>query len=275
MTTCSSCGRDAIPSLAEHPLCPTCLLLLGLEAGHEHTTDRDIAARFRLIAPIGRGPDGTVYLAQPVRDPHRFVTLKLFEPPLDVGCFIRHVGELAARISACERTASLTIPQAGATSTSRAYVAARYVTGTPAATYFQVSARKTTDRLRMVAQLCRLVSDIHDSEIVHGAIKASNIIVAAGPQGATPILLDTGLRPALDTARLCSPGQLSARLAARRAIDRRGDIHALRRFVLNMLATARTCDELATASLTLERREYATAAELADHLDDIANRTTS
>jgi hypothetical protein len=68
---------------------------------------------------------------------------------------------------------------------------------------------------------------------------------------------------------------LSARLAARPAIDRCGDIRALRRFALNMVATNQPCDELVTAILALERREYATAAELAEHVDDIANRTTS
>jgi hypothetical protein len=72
---------------------------------------------------------------------------------------------------------------------------------------------------------------------------------------------------------------LSARLAARRAIDRHidrhGDIRALRRFALNMVATNQPCDELVTAILALERREYSTAAELAEHVDDIANRTTS
>ena len=274
MTACPSCGRDAAQSIAAEPLCPTCLLLLGLEAGHQDTADRDLAARFRLIAPIGRGPDATVYLAQPVRDPNRFVTLKLFEQPLDVGCFIRQVGELAAKIGACERTSSLTLPQAGATSTSRAFVSARYVTGIPAATFFRAKAGDTTARLRVTTELCRLVSDIHDADIVHGAIKASNIIVAAGIGGPTPVLLDTGLRPALDAAQIASPGRLSARLG-RVAVGRRSDIGALRRLVIELLTADRQLAELRTEILALGRREYATAAELADDTDDIASRTTS
>ena len=58
-------------------------------------------------------------------------------------------------------------------------------------------------------------------------------------------------------------------------MGRRSDIGALLRLVTDLLAADRKLAELRTDIVALGRREYATAAELADETDDIVSRTTS
>ena len=134
MKKCPSCGGVRILA-ADGDLCPACLLQLGLDAARNEPGHSHVAGRFRLVAPIGRGPRATVYLAQAGHAQRGFVTVKLFHERLDVDRFVAHVRELAARIGSSPRVASLTIPEAGPIDESHAFVVARYVPGMPASAY--------------------------------------------------------------------------------------------------------------------------------------------
>jgi serine/threonine protein kinase len=268
MKKCPSCGAISISS-ATGNLCPACLLRLGLETTGDESADREIAGRFRLLAPIGRGPHATVYLAQTGQAPRGFITVKLVHQPLDVDHFIAQVRELAARIMSCARVASLTFPEAGAIDDSHAFVVARYVPGMPADSYFRSESGQRADRLSVIAGLCRLVSDIHRSGIVHGAIKSSNVIVTSGPDGPAPVLLDAGLGPAIESSR---PGSTSIERDSRHMPDRRNDIASLRRLTADLFASHRALRGWQESIAALGEREYETASDLAEDAAALASR---
>ena len=269
MKTCPSCGRERILSSNGH-LCPACLLQLGLDAARNEPAHSQVAGRFRLVAPIGRGPRATVYLAQAGHAHRGFVTVKLFHERLDVDRFVAHVHELAARIGSSPRVASLTIPEAGPIDESHAFVVARYVPGMPASAYFRGEAGERADRLSVIANLCRLVSDMHRSGIVHGAIKSANVIVTGSPEGPAPVLLDAGLGQALESSRA---HRTSTGLEpAPRLSDRRSDIAALRRLAADLFASHRALKQWRESILALGEREYDTASDLAEDAAALASR---
>ena len=97
MKPCAHCGAE-ISGLREHGLCPACLLRLGLEPDLP-TPDVVIDGEtYRVLGPIGRGPNGTVYLGCGVRKPRRFVTVKVIEQPIDLEVFLPLMHELLDRL---------------------------------------------------------------------------------------------------------------------------------------------------------------------------------
>jgi serine/threonine protein kinase len=189
----------------------------------------------------------------------------VLDEKLDVPRFITRVRELAERISACTSVASLTIPEAGAIDESQAFVLARYVPGMPAAAYFHTEAAQRPDRLSVIAHLCRLVSDIHRSGIVHGAIKSSNVIVTRGAQGHTPVLLDAGLASAIESSR-------SGNTPTGHDPARHHDIAALRQLVAELFISHRALQDLQESIVALRNREYDTASDLAEDAAALASR---
>jgi len=72
------------------------------------------------------------------------------------------------------------------------------------------------------------VADLHEREIVHGSLRATNVIVLESANGPMPLLLDTGIVPAIEHGA-GGPGVTSE------ARDER-DLHALIGLVLGDLA---------------------------------------
>lgn len=272
MSTCSRCGADAGSGSKASALCPACLLRLGLEAA-DSAAGLDVTG-LRVIAPVGRGPDATVYLAQAMRGERRLVTVKLYNERVDAPRFVSRVRDLAFRIQACDAAASLTILDAGSLETSRVFVVARYVPGTSLDAYFRATARRRHDALSLVARVCGLVSRIHRAGIVHGGIKPSNVIVTPAPEGPEPMLLDAGLRSALEFSRragLLPDSQDPARPGA----DYRTDIAGLRALATDLFAYRPVADDAAELMETLARREFETASELAEEAAALASRASS
>ena len=270
MTVCASCGGEAVSSLADRSLCPACLLRLGLDTAD--SAYHDSLAQFRLIAPVGRGPHATVYLAEVPMGQPRFITVKLFHQPLDAPRFIAHVRELAARLQTSAVASSLTILDASSVNGSMVFVIARYVPGTSIDAYCRSSAGRHSGRMSLVARLCRLVSDMHHSNIVHGSIKASNVIVTPGKHGPVPVLLDAGLGLAMESARSTARTTWNSPPPAPSMPDRRDDLVALRRLVVDLLNR----DDLADARGSIQAlmtRSYESASELAADAAALADRT--
>ena len=151
---------------------------------------------FQLVAKIGAGGMGTIYLAE--RADGGFaqqVAVKIIATP------VSHAG--AARRFRAERQilASLRHPHivslmdGGVTPDDYAYLVMEYVDGVPIATYCTEHALNLTDRLQLFRDVCAAVHYAHRHGVVHRDLKPANILVA--PDGA-PKVLDFGVAKMLD-----------------------------------------------------------------------------
>ena len=187
---------------------------------------------YRLLAQLGQGGMGTVWLAERDRRPAaRKVALKL-----------PHVGwapGLAARL-ARERDilASLEHPNiarlydAGVDPLGRPYLALEYVDGTPIDRYCATHALPLRERLASAAAGRRAVAHAHTRLVVHRDLKPSNILVTAGGEVR---LLDFGIAKLLEATAATRPNSRTApaarysRLRQPGADSRRADRHRERR----------------------------------------------
>ena len=151
---------------------------------------------FRLVAKIGAGGMGTIYLAE--RADGGFaqrVAVKIIATP------VSHAG--AARRFRAERQilASLRHPHivslmdGGVTADGHAYLVMEYVDGVPIATYCAERALSLADRLRLFRNVCAAVHYAHRHGVVHRDLKPANILVTS--DGA-PKVLDFGVAKMLD-----------------------------------------------------------------------------
>lgn len=114
----------------------------------------------------------------------------------------------------------------GLMSDGRAYVCSDYAPGPPMDQYVATQAT-ARDAVKVLIALCGLIADLHGRGVVHGAIKAQNVIVVASPVGPVAAVLDAGVRPAIEAS-------LSPRVN-RRAAAGGDDLGALHRLASELL----------------------------------------
>ena len=151
---------------------------------------------YRLVAPIGEGGMGQVWLAVRADGLYeRRVALKLLRPGLgDVGLHARFTRErqILARLGHAHIARLL---DAGISQDGQPYLALDYVRGDPITDYAQKRQLDLRTRLQLFMQVCAAVSHAHANLVVHRDLKPSNILVNSAGE---VCLLDFGIAKLLD-----------------------------------------------------------------------------
>jgi non-specific serine/threonine protein kinase/serine/threonine-protein kinase len=146
---------------------------------------------YALLAELGHGGMGTVYLARRADDEfQQRVAVKLVRPGM--------ASEEALRRFRGERqiSASLDHPNiarlldGGATEAGEPYFVMEYVEGEPLLDHCRRAGLSIRDRLELFRQICAAVQYAHTHLVVHRDLKPENILVTAG---GVPKLLDFGI----------------------------------------------------------------------------------
>ena len=208
----------------------------------------DMIGPYRLIAELGSGGMGTVWLAERSDGQlKRQVALKL--PHLTWG------GALAERLSR-ERDilASLEHPHiarlydAGVDRQGRPYLAMEYVDGQTIDVYCNQRALPLGDRLGLLLQVAAAVAHAHARLVVHRDLKPGNILVTADGQVR---LLDFGIAKLMDvdrteessltllSGRALTPEYASPEQIRREPLSTASDVYSLAVVAYELLAGAR------------------------------------
>jgi serine/threonine protein kinase len=228
MNTCTRCGAEIVRNGAAGAVCPACVLRLALESASDAPPAAFELELSRLLGPIGRGPHGTTYLGYRRFDEPRFVTIKLIEDRIDVDRFSDGIRRIASRLKSATPLNAPVFLEPGVTTDGHPYVASTFIPGTPIGHYGKRV--DTNEAFGLAIQLCTLVANLHAAGIVHGSIKPSNVIVADSAGGHVPVLLDTGVTPAIIAAQTPAGREL--------VLDVRQDVRALSGLIADLLHRA-------------------------------------
>ena len=193
----------------------------------------DVLGSWRLVAEVGRGGMGAVFLAQRI-DGH-------FEQQAAVKVLGGTPSAAALELLARERQilARLSHPNiarlldGGATPKGRPYLVMEYVAGQPLDIYLRQASPGLRQRLRLFNRIGEAVAFAHAQLVVHCDLKPSNVMV---DEAARPILLDFGIAKLLDAglsrravhgSNGYTPGYASPELQRGEAVGVASDVYSL------------------------------------------------
>jgi eukaryotic-like serine/threonine-protein kinase len=203
----------------------------------------DQVDRYKLLAQIGEGGCGVVFVAEQEVPVHRRVALKLVKPGMDTTSVVARFEAERQALALMDHPNIAHVFDAGATQNGRPYFVMELVDGIKITDYCDQHSLPINARLELFVQVCDAIQHAHQKGIIHRDIKPSNVLVATGPDGEpTPKVIDFGVAKAtlglqltdktIFTARemlIGTPAYMSPEQAALTSaeLDTRTDIYSL------------------------------------------------
>ncbi len=152
---------------------------------------------YRIIAQIGEGGFGTVYLAEQTEPVRRQVAVKILKPGMDSRQIIGRFEAERQALAMMDHPGIAKVFDAGTTLAGRPFFVMELVKGEAMTRHCDARRLSTRERLSLFVQVCRAVQHAHHKGIIHRDIKPTNVLVAADEQGATPKVIDFGIAKAV------------------------------------------------------------------------------
>ncbi len=156
--------------------------------------------RHELLARIGEGGHGVVYLARAEGPPSRFCALKILRGDLDSRSALRRFEAERVALAELDHPAIIAIHDAGATNDGRPFFAMPIVHGEPIDAACARAGVDARGRIEMMLQVVDGVAHAHRRGILHRDLKPGNILAEEVEGGWRIRIIDWGLARALDGA---------------------------------------------------------------------------
>ncbi|RMH12174.1 MAG: serine/threonine protein kinase, partial [Planctomycetota bacterium] len=191
-----------------------------------------------IVARIGSGGMGIVYLAEHAEDGH-VAAVKVLKPGLDSASAARRFSQEIEILRRLDHPGIAKIYNAGTVELAGvvcAYYAMEHVAGRHIIRHAEINDLSVSRRLELVAMVCDALAHAHDRGVLHRDLKPHNILVESP---ASPKLLDFGVARVsatvattmhtqvgqiLGTVQYMAPEQIAGR---HDELDQRADVYAL------------------------------------------------
>jgi tetratricopeptide (TPR) repeat protein len=200
-----------------------------------------VIGRYKLLAKIGDGGCGVVYLAEQSEPLRRRVALKVIKLGMDTESVIARFEAERQTLALMDHPDIARVYDAGATENGRPYFVMEYVDGVPITRFADEHSLSMAARLELFARVCLALQHAHQKGIIHRDLKPSNVLVTLQDGVPVPKVIDFGIAKATqgrlaDELLLTGPEQfigtpayMSPEQAERRDldIDTRSDVYSL------------------------------------------------
>ncbi len=152
---------------------------------------------FKVLAALGEGGYGVVYLASQDKPIRRRVALKIVKPGMDSKQVIARFDAERQALALLDHPNIAQVHDAGTTPEGRPYFVMEHIEGLPITEYCDRERLDLRERLRLFVQVCAAVQHAHQKAIIHRDLKPSNILVT--PNDGRPLVkvIDFGIAKAL------------------------------------------------------------------------------
>jgi serine/threonine protein kinase len=154
---------------------------------------------YRLMERLGEGGMGVVCRASQREPVRREVALKIIRPGMDSALVAARFGAERQALSLMDHPNIARVVDAGTTRSDRAYFVMELVRGEPVNRYCDVRRLSVRRRVELMVPVCQAIQHAHQRGVIHRDIKPSNILVADGPDGPVPKVIDFGIAKATET----------------------------------------------------------------------------
>jgi WD40 repeat protein/serine/threonine protein kinase len=210
---CLRCGAEIPPKDAGRGQCPVCLFRLALERGAPGPQD-DIptaAGReaspaeahgrigpYKLLAVLGSGGMGDVYLAEQETPMRRRVAVKVIKRGMDSKEVIARFESERQALALMSHPSIARVLDAGSTEDGRPFFVMEHVAGVWITEYCDRHALDGRARLELFHEVCQAIQHAHQKGIIHRDIKPSNILVSVEDARPRPKVIDFGVAKAVN-----------------------------------------------------------------------------
>lgn len=191
--SCPRCGA----ALSVDGTCAPCLMRGMMQTNIASALDDENAGPYKLVAELGRGGMGVVFLAEQERPIRREVALKVIKMGMDTHEVLARFEQEKNMLSVMEHPGIARVLDAGVTSRGRPYFAMDLVEGQPLTRFCDTEMLDIRERLRLFLQVCSAVGHAHQKGVIHRDLKPANILARRTADGAEIKVIDFGIAKAL------------------------------------------------------------------------------
>jgi serine/threonine protein kinase len=153
---------------------------------------------YQLLAKLGEGGMGVVFLAEQDQPVRRTVALKIMKPGMETDAVIARFQAERQALALMDHTNIARVLDAGTTPAGRPFFVMELVQGVTIGGYCDSNDLTTRQRLELFLPVCRAIQHAHQKGIIHRDIKPSNVLVAVIDGAAVPKVIDFGVAKAID-----------------------------------------------------------------------------
>ena len=151
---------------------------------------------YRILATLGQGGMGTVYLAEQEKPFRRRVALKLIKLGMDTEQVIARFESERQALAILNHPHIAKVFDAGVAEQGRPYFVMEYVAGLPINVFCDQRRLSLRERLELFGQACDAIQHAHRNGIIHRDVKPSNVLVSIQDDRPVVKVIDFGLAKA-------------------------------------------------------------------------------
>lgn len=200
----------------------------------DHVSPGDIFEPYRMVARVGKGPLGEVWLAWQGQPEGRHVALKILKSNADPQAVMGRFQDASQDLSRLDHPQIVKVIEVGETDHGRPFIVTDFIKGLSIAEHCHRRELDVGQRLELFLQLCETMQHAHGEGVIHRALKPTNVLIIE-PDGAPAQVrvLDFGLGSPVPRDKDDSGPELSAYLSPEQVArddgdgDARADVYAL------------------------------------------------